>query len=59
MGTDRERTTVSVSFYPLFLITFIVIKVGGTALASWSWWWVLFPFVPVIVFVLNASGVKW
>ena len=27
--------------------SFIAIKVGGASLASWSWWWVLLPQVPV------------
>lgn len=38
---------------------FIVIKVGGTAFASWSWWWVLLPIVPCITFILNATGVSY
>jgi hypothetical protein len=42
----------------LTLLIFLVVKVGGTLLASWSWWWVLFPPIPVIVMLLNAAGVK-
>lgn len=35
---------------------FIVIKVGGTALADWSWWWVLLPIVPDLVLLLRKIG---
>lgn len=27
---------------------FIGVKLGGTAFATWSWWWVLFAPAPVL-----------
>ncbi len=42
--------------YGFWLLVFLVIKVGGTALASWSWWWVLLPIVPVLVLILTRVG---
>lgn len=43
-------------FFSLWLIAFIVIKVGGTALATWSWWWVLFPIIPDLVLIFKKLG---
>jgi hypothetical protein len=31
----------------LAAFAFIGIKLAGTALVAWSWWWVLLPFVPL------------
>lgn len=41
----------------IWLLVFIIIKVGGTALADWSWLWVLLPIVPVLVTILQKLGV--
>lgn len=53
-----NTSSTASGLWTLAFWTFIVVKVGGTALASWSWWWILLPIVPVIVFVLNAAGVN-
>lgn len=36
---------------------FIVIKVWGTALAAWSWWWILLSIVPNMWLLLTRLGV--
>lgn len=38
-------------------ITFIAIKVGGTAFAAWSWFWLLMPAAPVFYLLLSRLGV--
>lgn len=50
--------TVNISLGGVWFVLFVAIKLGGTAFASWSWWWVLLPIVPCIVFILGALGVK-
>ena len=35
---------------------FVVIKMMGTALASWSWWWLFLPIVPVLSLVVKHFG---
>lgn len=47
----------SSGFAGFWLIVFVVIKVGGTALTNWSWLWLLFPIVPVLVVLLQHLGV--
>lgn len=39
-----------------WLLMFVVIKVGGTAFAHWSWWWLLLPIVPDLVVILRHFG---
>jgi hypothetical protein len=39
------------------LNVFVAIKVGGTALAAWSWWWLLMTPVPVFWLLLSRLGV--
>ncbi len=48
---------VGSNLYGLFLVAFLVIKLGGTMLAGWSFWWVLFPLVPDLVAIFKALGV--
>lgn len=36
--------------------SFITIKIAGTSLAAWSWWWVLLPIVPMLSLVVKALG---
>jgi hypothetical protein len=52
--SDSKSTGVSLG--GLWLLMFIIIKVGGTSLASWSWWWLLLPIVPDVVFILHKMG---
>jgi len=51
-----SNSTSSGSLFGLWLLAFLIIKLGGTALATWSWWWVLLPIVPVLVVFFKAVG---
>lgn len=51
-----DSNTASGSVFGLWLLMFIIIKVGGTALAGWSWLWVLLPIVPDLVVILRKLG---
>lgn len=44
------------SFFGLWLLMFIIVKVGGSGLAHWSWWWLLLPIVPDLVLILRHFG---
>lgn len=44
------------SLFGFLLIMFLVIKLGGSSLAAWSFWWVLLPIVPDVVFILHKMG---
>jgi hypothetical protein len=50
-----ESRTISINFFP-WLVIFLIVKLGGTALANWSWLWVLLPVVPVCVMFLQKAG---
>lgn len=43
----------SAGFGSLCFWIFVIIKVAGTSLATWSWLWLFLPFVPVIVLILK------
>ena len=47
---------MSKAIWGLIFWAFVIIKVAGTALASWSWWWILLPVVPVLSLVLQKVG---
>lgn len=40
----------------LMFWTFIAVKVAGTSLAAWSWWWLLMTPVPVISLFVKHFG---
>lgn len=40
----------------LWFWMFVLIKVAGSALAAWSWWWVLCPIIPDIAFIAGKLG---
>ncbi len=42
--------------WTLSVWTFIVIKVAGTSLAAWSWFWLLLPPVPIIGLWVQKVG---
>lgn len=42
----------------VWVVMFLVIKVGGTMLKGWSWWWILAPVVPDLFFILTKLGVQ-
>jgi hypothetical protein len=39
-------------------VMFVVIKVWGSALAAWSWWWVLLPAYPDLYLILGKLGLR-
>lgn len=43
-------------FLDLWLLMFLIIKIGGTSFDSWSWLWILFPIVPDLVFIIQKLG---
>ncbi len=45
-----------VFFLDFWILMFLIIKIGGTSLASWSWWWILLPIVPDLVFIIQKLG---
>lgn len=47
---------VASAFSAITLAFFIAVKLGGTALAAWSWWWLLMPLVPVLSLAVKALG---
>lgn len=42
--------------YFLIFWGFITIKMVGTSLAAWSWWWLLLPIVPVLSIFVQRLG---
>lgn len=40
----------------LVFALFIAIKLAGTSLAAWSWWWLLLPIVPLLALVVQHLG---
>ena len=40
----------------LTFTAFVAIKVGGTALATWSWLWLLMPAAPVFALAFSHMG---
>ncbi len=44
------------TFWSLVMAAFIAIKVGGTSLALWSWWWLLMPIVPIFGIFVQRMG---
>lgn len=53
---SQSTQPVTVSFGGLFLAAFIAIKVVGTSLAAWSWWWLLLPIVPLLGILVQRWG---
>ena len=51
-----KKINVSMNFTGPLLLMFVLIKVAGTSLADWSWWWVLLPIVPDLAFVFGKLG---
>lgn len=52
---DRPRVTYT-GFTVPWLTIFILIKLFGTGLATWTWWWVLCSPVPVLWLILDKLG---
>ncbi len=49
MGCGRsdcgERHTIRIVGF--WEILFICLKLAGTGVSAWSWWWILLPAIPV------------
>lgn len=50
---DKIATNGTVSLLPWFTM-FIALKWFGTSLVAWSWWWVLWPSLPIAVELVKA-----
>ena len=44
------------AFWCLVFWSFIAIKVAGTSLAAWSWWWMLLPVIPIFGLFVKHFG---
>lgn len=42
--------------WSFMLSFFIAVKLAGTSLAGWSWWWLLMPAVPDLSLVVMRLG---
>ena len=42
--------------WAISLLVFVAIKIAGTSLATWSWWWILVPPIPLIGAVVVYLG---
>lgn len=56
MSNDNSINIGCGGIYGIWLLIFVTIKVGGTALAQWSWWWLLLPIVPDLALILTKLG---
>ncbi len=53
---SASTTSTTSGLFGLWLLMFVVIKVGGTALVEWSWWWILAPVIPDLVLIFKRVG---
>ncbi len=37
-------------------LMFVFIKVAGTSLNDWSWWWMFLPIIPDLAFIFMKLG---
>ena len=35
---------------------YIAVKVAGTSLVAWSWWWLLMPVMPILGLAVQRLG---
>jgi len=54
--TKNVNVSYSSPFAGIWFVAFILIKLAGTGLAAWSWWWILLPIVPVLALFLQKMG---
>lgn len=43
--------------WPLTFWMFVAGKLVSATFAAWSWWWVIFPLVPILGIVIEKLGV--
>lgn len=41
------------TIYGITFWAFVVVKMCGSILAAWSWWWVFLPFVPWLGYLVQ------
>lgn len=56
MGRGGQVKEISAWLQAAVFALFIAIKLAGTSLASWSWWWLLMPIVPLLGLVVKHFG---
>jgi hypothetical protein len=47
---------VTASIHHVVFTAFVAIKLAGTTLAAWSWWWLLMPLVPLLGAIVQRVG---
>lgn len=52
---SSSYSSSGMGFFGLLTITFIVLKL--TKIIDWSWFWVLFPLIPVTIIILGLIGI--
>jgi hypothetical protein len=61
---ENNNVSIGGGFFSMLAIVFITLKLLGiTAVANWSWWWVLSPLwgpiafvIAIVIFVLIIYG---
>jgi predicted ABC-type sugar transport system permease subunit len=54
--TRSNNSGIGSIFGALVFGGFIAVKLAGTSLAAWSWFWLLLPIVPVLSLVVKHFG---
>jgi hypothetical protein len=54
---SNKKVNLKLNLTGVWLLAFLVLKLGGSSMAAWSWWWLLLPIVPVLVVVFQRLGV--
>lgn len=54
MATTQSTTVRAPLLHGIVFATFIAGKLVGGYIATWSWWWLLMPLVPVIGTILHG-----
>lgn len=51
-----SNNTTTINLGGFWAILFIVVKLMGTSLASWSWWLIFLPIVPFLGLLVKYLG---
>lgn len=54
MATTQSTTVRAPLLHGIVFATFIAGKLVGGYIATWSWWWLLMPLVPVIGTIIHG-----
>jgi hypothetical protein len=52
MSTSTTTTSGGIGFFGLLTILFVALKLTGVI--HWSWWLVLLPMLPALIFLIGA-----